>query len=307
VQTIAALYWPHGRERYPSTSELVELPDGDKLSLVWSTPPGWQSSQPTVVLVHGLCGCSRSPYMSRMAGKLYRRGVRAVRVNLRGCGSGIGWARHPYHSGRSEDVRHVLEWLARETPESPVTLIGFSLGGNIVLKLAGEDADHPTAGLSSVIAVSAPIDLSACSRLIEERRNRIYQEHFVRRLRADVGQHARLFPDLPAPELPRRLSLRLFDDCYTAPRSGFRDAHDYYTRAASGPLIPKIAVPALLLASRDDPFIAATPFEQLPPLRNVEVRLTDHGGHLGFLGFAGHGTDFRWMDQQLLDWIDHHS
>lgn len=300
VQSVVAMFWPSRRESFPSIHRVVEMPDGDKLVVVVSTPPEWRPVRRTVVMVHGLCGCYGSPYLVRMAGKLYQRGLRAVRVNLRGCGSGVGLARQPYHSGRSEDVRRVIEWLARESPESPVTLVGFSLGGNIVLKMAGEDGERPTARLDSVIGVSAPIDLMACSRLIGQPRNRIYDWYFVRRLLATVRELHRFFPDLPPIDLPPRLTLRMFDDLYTAPRSGFRDAADYYTRASSGPLVERIVVPTLLLSSRDDPFIATGPFEQLPRRPNIEVCLTDGGGHLGFLGFTGKSRDHRWMDERLV-------
>jgi hypothetical protein len=303
AQTIVAMFWPLGRERFPSTHQLVALPDGDKLSVVISTPPAWLSDVRTVVMVHGLCGCYGSPYMSRIAGKLYRRGLRVVRVNLRGCGSGAGLARLPYHSGRSEDIREVLQWLARQRPSSPVTLVGFSLGGNIVLKMAGEDGESPTAGLDSVIAVAAPIDLDACSRLIEQPRNRIYERYFVHRLASQVRELRMVFPDVPPLELPRRLTLRGFDDLYTAPQSGFRDAADYYARASSGPLIHRITVPTLLLCARDDPFIGPAPYEQLPRFSHIDLHLADHGGHLGFLGFTGRSWSYRWMDQCLIDWL----
>lgn len=303
AQTIVAMFWPSGREDFPSSHQLVELSDGDKLVVVISTPPAWRPNQRTVVLVHGLCGCHGSPYMVRMASKLVRLGLRAVRVNLRGCGSGVGLARQPYHSGRSEDVRAVLNWLARLAPESPVTLVGFSLGGNIVIKMAGEDGDHPAGRLDRLIGVSAPIDLNACSRLIEQPGNRVYDWYFVRRLLADVRERQRFFPDLPPLQLPPRLTLRMFDDLYTAPRSGFRDAMDYYTQSSSAPLIERIAVRTLLLSSRDDPFIAATSFENVPSRPHIEVRLIDNGGHLGFVGFTGKPMNFRWMDQTLLDWI----
>ena len=306
VQTVAALFWPSRRESYPSTHRLLPLPDGDKLVVVVSTPSVWQPDRRTIVMVHGLCGCYGSRYMVRMAGKFYRRGLRAIRVNLRGCGSGVGLARRPYHSGRSEDVRHVIEWLARESPESPVTLVGFSLGGNVVLKMAGEDGARPSGRLDSLIAVSAPIDLSACSRLIEQPRNRIYDRYFVSRLRATVQELHRFFPDLPPLVLPRQLTLRMFDDAYTAPRSGFRDAADYYARASSGPLVERIVVPTLLLSLRDDPFIAAAPFEQLPRRSNMDLCLTEYGGHLGFLGFTGRRLNYRWMDEQLIEWITRH-
>jgi predicted alpha/beta-fold hydrolase len=300
VQTVAAMFWPSGRESFPSMHRLVDLADGDQLAVVVSTPTDWRPDRRTVVMVHGLCGCHGSPYLVRLACKLYRRGLRAVRVNLRGCGSGAGLARQPYHSGRSEDVRQVIEWLACESPESPITLVGFSLGGNIVLKMAGEDGERPSGRLDSLISVSAPIDLTECSRLIGQPRNRIYDWYFVRRLLATVRELHRFFPDLPPLDLPPRLTLRMFDDLYTAPRSGFLDAADYYTRASSGPLVQQIAVPTLLLSSRDDPFIAAQPFEQLQRRPNVEVCLTDGGGHLGFLGSTGKSMDYRWMDERLV-------
>jgi predicted alpha/beta-fold hydrolase len=132
LQTIVAAELTWSREP-PSSTHFVELSDGDTIALEVSTPRAWQPNDPTAVLLHGLCGCHRSPYMQRLADKLWRSGLRAVRMNLRGCGSGRGLARYPYHSGRSADVLAVLERLLQTTPQSPVTLIGFSLGGNIVL------------------------------------------------------------------------------------------------------------------------------------------------------------------------------
>jgi predicted alpha/beta-fold hydrolase len=306
MQTIAAMFWPSGPEACPSEHQLVALPDGDKLVCVVSTPPAWRPEHRTVVLVHGLCGCYGSPYMRRIAGKVYRSGLRAVRVNLRGCGSGAGLARWPYHSGRSDDVREVVRWIGISTPESPVTLVGFSLGGNIVLKMAGEDGEQPSGGLDSVVSVSPPIDLIQCSKLIEQPQNGIYDRYFVRRLLCDVRERQQHFPDLPPLDLPGRLTLRIFDDVYTAPRSGFRDAYDYYRRASSAPLVPRITVPTLLLTARDDPFIAATPFELLPDQPHIERCITDHGGHLGFLGSTGVRLNYRWMDAFVLDWILRH-
>jgi predicted alpha/beta-fold hydrolase len=303
AQTVAAMFWPSRSGSYASEHRLIDLPDGDRLVLVVSTPPEWRPEHRTVVLVHGLCGCYGSPYMKRIAGKLYRRGIRAIRVNLRGCGSGAGLARYPYHSGRSDDARQVIEWLDHASPESPVTLVGFSLGGNIVLKMAGEDADRPSGKLDSLISISPPIDLIACSQLIEQPHNRIYDRYFVRRLLSDIRERQRFFPDLPVVEFPSRPTLRAFDDLYTAPRSGFRDALDYYTRASSGPLVERIVVPTLIVSSRDDPFIAVAPFEQLPQRRNIELCITQHGGHLGFLGFTGQWLNYRWMDELVVDWI----
>jgi predicted alpha/beta-fold hydrolase len=152
----------------PSVTHYVSLPDGDCLALEVSTPAAWQPQHRTVVLLHGLCGCHGSPYMQRLAWKLWRRGIRAVRMNMRGCGSGQGLARQAYHSGRSADVLAVLEFLQQQTsPCVPMTLVGFSLGGNVVLKLAGELADNASQYLQQVIAVCPPADLAACARKLE--------------------------------------------------------------------------------------------------------------------------------------------
>jgi hypothetical protein len=303
VQTLLGRYWPVRGAAVPAEPHVVELPDGDRLSVVCSEPPGWQADRATVVMLHGLGGCSESKYMVRIAGRLFERGLRVVRVNLRGCGSGAGLARLPYHAGRSDDLHHVLLWLAERTAAGPRLLVGFSLGGNIVLKYAGECGDAERRLLRGVAAVCPPIDLPASSRLIGLRRNRMYERYFVWRLVQSVRGLTRYFPDLPLPPLPRRLSLRQFDDLYTAPRAGFRNVHDYYERASAAPLVPAIRVPVLILASYDDPFVPADPIARLPATPSLDIRLTSHGGHMGFLGFHGPDRAIHWMDTQVVEWL----
>jgi predicted alpha/beta-fold hydrolase len=287
----------------PSVTRFVPLPDGDRIALEVSTPEQWQAETPTVVLVHGLCGCHSSPYMRRLAYKLWRRDIRAVRMNLRGCGSGDGLAHEPYHSGRSEDLLEVLKALQHSTPRSPLTLLGFSLGGNIALKLAGELRAAAAAYLVQVIAVCPPVDLAACVRLMEQPHNRLYEQQFLRQLKAAVARRQAHFPDLPPVDLSNLRSLSAFDERYTAPTCGFRDAHDYYTRCSAAPLLPRITIPCRLLFAADDPFIDSTMFDDvaLPP--HIEIVRTKRGGHLGFLGTPGHPGGYRWMDALLLEWI----
>ncbi|MCZ6795881.1 MAG: alpha/beta fold hydrolase [Planctomycetota bacterium] len=291
-----------GREPSSRTCR-VRLVDGDQLAVEVSTPAGWTANAPTVVLVHGLCGCHGSPYMVRMTDKLVRRGVRVLRVNLRGCGSGRGLARELYHSGRSDDVLQVLRSFRDEAPDSRTTLVGFSLGGNVALKLAGELGADAAAYLHRVIAVSAPADLEACARRIGRPENRFYERHFIRLLRRAVAERHAAFPDLPAVELPRSLGLFEFDDVYTAPHGGFESALDYYRKSSSAPLVPRIEVPCHVLFADDDPFVRADVFDGVELPANVEVVRTRHGGHLGFLGRPGPGGAYRWMDSQLLAWI----
>jgi predicted alpha/beta-fold hydrolase len=280
----------------------MPLGDGDRLAIHDSAAPRWRAGDPIAVLVHGLGGDHRSPCVLRMATMLVQHGWRTVRVDLRSCGKGVGLARRPYHAGSSEDVRAALDWCHRASPTSPLALVGFSLGGNIALKLAGEAVERPVAGLRRVAAVAPPIDLERCAELIGHPRNRFYELHFLRELQALVRRRQRCFPDLPRVRFPVRLTLRLFDDLYTAPRNGFADSADYYRRSSSLPLIGRIEVETLILTARDDPFIAVEPFESLTPAAAVEVRILERGGHLGFLGWDGAGG-IRWAERRLMEWL----
>ena len=301
-QTIAAVFRLAGEP--PSKTKRVTLDDGDELAVEISTPPEWRPEAPTVVLIHGLCGCQRSAYLVRMTRKLYNRGVRAVRMNLRGCGSGRGLARRPYHSGCSGDALCVLNALREDAPASPTSLVGFSLGGNIALKLAGELEARGPELLQSVIAVCPPSDLEACCALLESPSNRFYNWHFVSILRQNAADLHRLFPSLGPVELPKRLTLRQFDELYTAPQCGFEDAADYYRRASSAQFVPRIAVPTTILFANDDPVIDTTVFDDTPLPRNVDVVRVANGGHLGFLGIPGSPGGYRWLDSQLLGWLE---
>ena len=195
-----------------------------------------------------------------------------VRMNLRGAGAGFGLARGIYHAGRTEDVREVVQWLARRAPSSPIALAGFSLGANLALKLAAEAADRPVPGLDCVLAANPPIDLAACARTMLRPENRFYDWNFLRWLRAEVTRLHRHFPDLGPPDLGRVRSVYDFDDRYTAPRNGFASADDYYARSSALPLIPRITLPGLVIHAADDPFIPSEPFRSCPVPGDPPVR-----------------------------------
>jgi uncharacterized protein len=310
-QTLAAVYWPQLPDFRTAALHTVSLPDGDELAIVENRPHNWRPGGRIVVLVHGLVGSSASKDLVRLGRKLVRLGYLAIRVNLRGCGPGFGLARKLYHSGRSEDTREVIRWLAARFPESPVTQIGISLGGNITLKMAGEDGAHRIGRLDSVVAVSAPIDLAACADRLAQPEYRFFDRYFVNLLLRHSARLHRRFPDLPPAaslieldKRPKRMTLRLFDDIYTAPRSGFRDAEDYYARSSSKQFIPQIACPALLLCAADDPIVDARCYRRLPASGHVQVVMTDHGGHVGFLARpAKSWREVRWMDNVILSWL----
>jgi predicted alpha/beta-fold hydrolase len=302
IQTILATWYSGRVPALPARARLVALPDGDALVLHDSVPANWSAGGPAALLIHGLGGSHLSGYMHRVALRLLAGGVRAVRLDLRGCGRGERYARRTYNGACSTDVRHALAALAVWAPGSPVALVGFSLGGNIALKLAGETSQFPVANLECVAAVAPPIDMEKCAELLAQRRNRLYEWHFVRSLVGQVRRQEQHFAEMQRTRFPRRLSLRQFDDQFTAPRGGFRDALDYYRRASSLRLVSRIAVPTLIVTSRDDPFIAVEPFEEIEVGGAVQLHILRYGGHLGFLGNDGAGG-VRWLEQRLVAWI----
>lgn len=300
VQTVLGNLLAGGPLDLPSRTHHVILPDGDRIVLHDTAPRGWHETAPAAVLVHGLGGCHRSAYLLRMTRRLVERGVRVFRVDLRGCGAGIALAKRYYTAACSADVRAVIAYVARLHPHAPVLLAGFSLGGGIVLKTAGEAADDPLPGLCAVAAVAPPLDLLRCSELIA--RLPFYDSFYVRHLTGQVYRHQRYHPDVPRVRFPRGLSLRQFDDVYTAPRWGFADALDYYRQASALPWVARIRVPTFLLTARDDPFVAVESFEALTVGPHVELHISPQGGHLGFLGLDGRGG-IRWAEGRVADWL----
>lgn len=287
----------------PSERKLVHLPDGDKISLEISTPREWKPTDLTVLLVHGLCGSHRSPNLVRMTKRLEPMGIRTVRYNMRGCGSGKGLAKHIYHSGRSEDLFEAIKALKKEFPESPIVLIGFSLGGNLVLKLAGELGSIGKEFLKGVIAVSPPVDLYSSVQMLGDPTNAMYERYFYRMLRADVHYRHKKFKDLPNIRLPRNLKLYEFDQLYTAPTCGFKNADDYYSKCSSANVVPDIVIPTKILLAEDDPIISSGSLDQFAIPAAVDLFKTKKGGHMGYLGTPGTEKGFYWLDSLLVDWI----
>jgi predicted alpha/beta-fold hydrolase len=301
VQTVLSLWLKGGRLPGPTGQHLVELPGGDRLVLHDNCPPGWRPGGPVGVVVHGLTGSHRSGGVVQLARRLYAHRLRVFRLDLRGAGAGFKLARGIYHAGCSDDLRAALGAVIALAPGSSVVLAGISLGGNVALKLAGEAIRHPVPQLARVAALNPPIDLPACTELLSRPNNRVYEWHFVSELARDARRRARLFRQ-PLPEFPQRLTLRQFDDLYTAPRNGFASVDDYYREASGAPFVATIGVPALILTSRDDPFVAIKPFERLAPPRHVEVRIAERGGHTGFLGPDGLGG-LGWAERLIAGWL----
>ncbi len=302
LQTMLTKIYPTYFDVKETSKHILTLPDQDKLVVFEYRPKSWRTGDRIIVLVHGLTGSHESKYMIRMTKIWNRQGYLVVRVNLRGCGPGQGLARHPYHSGRSEDTRFILSWLFSRYPSSPVTQCGFSLGGNITLKMAGEDGATPTANLDSIIAVSPPVDLHACSALLHKQENQIFERHFVEALIEDVATRKAHFPDIPDVDLCPHMSLLEFDNAYTAPFTGYKDAIDYYTQCSSGQFLDKITVPAFVLYAKDDPFITIERFLHKMEAPNFDCLMTETGGHVAWYGNPL-TSPHQWMDGALERWM----
>jgi uncharacterized protein len=313
MQTIVGSYLP-SRVTLQSTLHQVPLADGDAIALhedraedvpTCQEERGRQECPPQIaILLHGLAGCHQSAYMLRCSAKLLAGGARVFRMDLRGCGAGIGLARQPLHAGRSEDAAAALDYVSRQFPGSPIHLVGFSMGANIVLKLAGELGEAAPACLASVTAVSPPIDLYACTRHIQRGFSRVYDRRFVRALIQHVGQRQSLLPEaLFRPLVPTPTRLIDFDSLFTAPLAGFADVYDYYTRASSSPLLARIAVPTLIITAASDPIVPVASFERASYSSTTQLHIAPCGGHLGFVGIPRLDPDVRWIDWRIVEWI----
>ncbi|NBV44510.1 MAG: alpha/beta fold hydrolase [Planctomycetia bacterium] len=309
AQTIVPTFLPRPDADHTAVLCRVDLPDGDALALHDDIPPGWRPGGKVAVLSHGLADHHRSPLLVRLTAKLTARGVRVFRWDMRTCGAGRAWARRPYHAGCSGDlaavVAAVLEWCrSGRDPDPDLTLFGVSLSGNVLLKYLGEQPERVPAAVGRAIAVNPPIDLVCGVESIGTRINRVYDRHFTGVLIKHLEAWWEVRPDAvrPAPG-PRPRTLRGFDDWFTAPAIGCRDAADYYRQASSAQFIPAIRTPTTIITSRDDPLV---PFEMFAAERVaypecVRLVATDHGGHVGFVGRKGDDPDTRWLDWRVVE------
>jgi uncharacterized protein len=287
---------------------LISLPDGDRLVLHDNCPRNWTSTAPAVLLLHGLTGSFRSCYMQRCARKMNARGWRVFRLDHRGCGAGTGLADFPYHAGRIGDLQAALERVERLCPSAPLFSVGFSLSGNIVLKLAATQPESLPRNLKGLSAICPAVDLERACANICNPANRYYDRFFVKRLWKHTleyqGVHRLLSSVLAAETLPE--SLREYDNLVTAPLAGFRDANDYYRHASCREDLKALDHPTLIIAAADDPLVPAATFAGIELAEQTRLILADGGGHLGFFGRAkGADADTRWADWRIIDWVDH--
>lgn len=270
----------------------------------------WQpdrQSRPTLLIAHGMEGSTESRYMLGTAEKALGAGYNVVRVNFRNCGGTEHLTPTLYHAGLTDDIRQIIAELIERDRLSEIYLVGFSLGGNIILKLAGEYAENTPSQIRGIVAVSPSIDLKSCADAIEMRSNLIYHLNFIRSLKKRLRRKARLFPDrYDISHLRGVWSIRKFDDVYTAPHSGFRDVAHYYERASALPFIKRITAPTLIVHAKDDPFIPFAQFErpEVTGNPNLVVLAPDNGGHVGFVSANNEGDHRFWAETMVVKFAD---
>jgi len=298
-------YWLRRRLRWSLPSEDVVVEAGEDVRLLARAT--WQAdraSRPTVVLVHGLGGCAEATYAVSTGLVAWERGYNVVRMNMRGAGDSEAICPRLYHAGLDTDLLAVLQAVAALGPR--VALVGFSLGGNLVLLTLARQAHALPAGLFAAVAVSPSVDLAGCADALERASNRVYHRRYVRELRASYTRRQRRLPHLYEAGRENGLrSLRAFDDAITARYGGFRDVADYYARSSSGPLLTAIDRPTLILAAHDDPIIPSETVTRWPlPASGLVVReMHATGGHVGFVGPTRAPGRF-WAAERAMDFLD---
>jgi predicted alpha/beta-fold hydrolase len=272
----------------------------------WQARP-WE--RPAIILLHGLESSSDAHYVRGISDKAFAAGFNTVRLNQRNCGGTEHLSDSLYHSGLTHDPLFVMRELVTVDGLSSFAIVGYSLGGNLALKLAGDFGSTPPKELCAVCAVSPTMDLAECVEALERPGNQIYQRHFVRNLRKRMWRKIRAFPDKFSPKaLPGVRTIREFDEAYTAPFHGFAGASDYYHRASAMRVIDDISVPTLIISAADDPFVPPTPFRDAAVLGNpnIIVALTGHGGHCGFVEERWGNYDGYWAEREIVEFLLQH-
>ena len=302
--------WPTLAQRAPRvalTRERLKLPDGDVLDLAWTGRPQPESTAPLVMVLHGLEGSAASPYAAGLLAALGRRGWTGVLMHFRGCSGTPNRLARSYHAGETGDAAWLLHRLAQRHPAAPLAAVGFSLGGNVLLKLLGEKGARTP--LRAAVAVCPPLQLAACAARLERGMSRVYQRYLVTRLKTSLQAKQRTVSlngrlHLPPAGLSELHTLRAYDDAVTAPLHGFAGVDEYYARCSALPLLRHVAVPALVIQAADDPFmgpeVLPSPGELSPWVRN---EVSTRGGHVGFISGTNPLKSRYWLEKRVPEYL----
>ncbi len=306
AQTLCPLMFRQKCPPYRATQHRVQLQDGDHIVLHDDCPEGWSVGDRAVLLIHGLAGCHMSGYMERLSHKLPTIiGARTFRMDLRTCGAGEGLATLPYHAGITEDVHDAIGAIERLCGNSPLAVVGFSMSGNLVLKMLGEAPEDVSPIVDRAMAVNPPVDLDECSWMVKRGFSRVYDRHWGKKL-------VQLYKAVPPregaeshrPAVGSRVAgIREFDDVVTAKLHGFGTVENYYGSVSANQFASHIRVPTLVISSADDPMISRQAIEGADWSSFVKVHIAESGGHVGYVAGKTDDPDRRWIDWRVIDWV----
>jgi uncharacterized protein len=280
--------------------ERINTSDGDFLDLDWSNV----SSNQLVIAIHGMESSSTSSYMLGIARALNKSGIDFVAMNLRGCSGEQNRAVGAYHSGRTDDIETTVSHVVKDNRYQEIFLVGFSLGGNMLLKYLGEQGDKINPLVKKAVAVSTPCHLESCTAEMDKKSNQFYLKIFLRSLCKKVQGKAKIRPgEIDDKNHDQIKTFKDFDDRYTAPNHGFKDALDYYRINSSKQFIPKIRIPTLLINAQDDPFLSSECYPKKEAKENPHFFLEAprYGGHLGFIAFNSQRE--YWHESRIIEFI----
>lgn len=264
--------------------ERLELKDGDFVDLDWNTQPE-KKSQKISVLLHGLAGNAQRPYMKGMAKIFLDNGWDVLRMNFRGCSHEPNRLYKSYHAGATHDLKEVIDYILSLKQYTSISLIGFSLGANVILKYLGENKNLPKP-ISAAVGISVPCDLAGSLGAINKRRNFVYSKRFLLTLKNQLRTRSQLFPEqIEKSQISACTSLRDIDELYTSKAHGFKDADDYYGQNSSLQFLNKIQIPTLILSAANDSFLSSSsyPFKEATHSEYLYLEVPKYGGHVGFV------------------------
>lgn len=306
AMTIAAAYWPRRFALPKGEARLFRVTEDSQLLAVCHWQDEKRKDVPVMVIVHGLEGSCDSNYVLGIAEKAYQRGFHVARLNQRNCGGTEKLTPTLYNSAMSEDYRAVLEELAKSDGFTQIFFAGYSMGGNLVTKMAGEYGNAAPRALRGVCTICPAIDLAASADALEKRENYFYQRWFVKGLMARYARKAALFPQIYSHDnLGKIRTVREFDDSITAPCFGYRDAQEYYEAAGARKVVGRVRVPMLMITAQNDPFVPYESFLAALVSENPAIRFVapERGGHCGFISRHG-GEERFWAETRVVEFCE---
>lgn len=286
--------------------EKFNLDDGDFLECYWHNKPKTNSNTPIVILFHGLAGSYKSPYIQGTMNKLANNGFATVLMHFRGCSGVPNALPRSYHSGESGDASSWVKSVNLRFPNSKIFTIGYSLGGNMMLKLLGELGDNSP--ITASISVSAPMKLDICANKMNKGFSKFYQHILLKDLNAALEKKYDIFDmnshiNLKKTEIKSLKTFWEFDGAYTAPIHGFNSAQDYYTKCSSKQYLNNIKTPTLIIHSKDDPFMTNAILPKDDEISEyITLEISENGGHVGFVGGSFFKPEY-WLEKRIVDYF----